>query len=177
MGINVSLKNVDYEQRLFSKVITISPRFVIVNKTGYPIEIKQKGNDEKVTGIEKDTRIPLYWYNETESRFLNIRIIEDEKDWHWSGNLNVLELGTVNFLIRNRDDKMDISFLRTDVRSDDSNIYIVIEKVTDKERPFLIQNLSKKIKMELKDLNVLLEPNNLGEGQVAPASQYYFSWE
>lgn len=80
----------------------------------------------------------MYWYNETESRFLNIRIIEEEKDWHWSGNLNVLELGTVNFLIRNRDNKMDISFLRTDVRSDDSNIYIVIEKVTDKERPFLI---------------------------------------
>lgn len=61
-------------------------------------------------------------------------------------------------MIRNKENKMETFFLRTDVRSDDSNIYVVIEKVIDKERPFLIQNLSKKIKLDLKDFNVLLHP-------------------
>lgn len=69
---------------------------------------------------------------------MNLRIIDEEKDWNWSGDLNVLELGTVNFMLRNKNDKFELNFMRTDVRSDDSNIFIVIEKLTDKERPFLI---------------------------------------
>lgn len=52
--------------------------------------------------------------------------------------------------------------MRTDVRSDDSNIYIVIEKVSDKERPFLIKNLSSKVDLVLNDLNVTL-PFRTGE--------------
>ena len=52
--------------------------------------------------------------------------------------------------------------MRTDVRSDDSNIFIVIEKLTPKERPFLVQNLSKKVKLELDDLFVTLQ--NAPEG-------------
>lgn len=91
-----------------------------------------------MTGIEADTRIPLYWYNESVSRFLNVRIVDEQKDWNWSGNLNVQELGTVNFMCRNSNDKMDLVFLRTDVRSDDSNIFIVIEKISDQEKPFLV---------------------------------------
>lgn len=100
MGINVSLKNVDYEQKLFSKVITISPRFIIVNKTGYALELKQNSVN-KIIAINKDSRIPLYWFDDNKDRFLNIRLVEEEKDWKWSGNMNVLELGTVNFMIRN----------------------------------------------------------------------------
>ncbi|KAL4496109.1 hypothetical protein ABPG72_015531 [Tetrahymena utriculariae] len=176
MGINVSLKNVDYEQKLFSKVITISPRFIIVNKTGYPLELKQN-NVDYIIAIDKDSRIPLYWYDDNKQRFLNMRLIEEEKDWRWSGNLNVLELGTVNFMIRNQENKMDISFLRTDVRSDDSNIYIVVEKATDKERPYLIQNYSKNFKIELKDLNIILPPNEKQDKTVDEHHQYYFSWE
>ena len=109
-----------------------------MNKTGMSLEVKQKGFDDKVTGIDVDARIPLYWYNDSDSRFLNVRLIDEEKDWEWSGNLNVLELGTVNFLCRNKNQKMDLLFMRTDVRSDDSNIFIVIEKLTPKERPFLV---------------------------------------
>jgi len=116
----------------------ITNRFIIVNKTGMSLEVKQKGFDDKVTGIDVDARIPLYWYNDSDSRFLNVRLIDEEKDWEWSGNLNVLELGTVNFLCRNKNQKMDLLFMRTDVRSDDSNIFIVIEKLTPKERPFLV---------------------------------------
>lgn len=98
-----------------------------------------------MTGIDPNTRIPLYWYDESVSRFLNVRIIDESKDWGWSGNLNVLEMGTVNFMCRNSNDKMETMFMRTDVRSDDSNIFIVIEKLSPNERPFLIQNLSKRI--------------------------------
>jgi len=104
----------------------------------------------------------LYWYDDSDSRFLNVRLVDKEKDWEWSGNLNVLELGTVNFLCRNKNQKMDLLFMRTDVRSDDSNIFIVIEKLTPKERPFLVQNLSKKVKLELDDLFVTLQ--NAPEG-------------
>lgn len=73
-------------------------------------------------------------------------------------------------MIRNKEDKMEVCFLRTDVRSDDSNIYVVIEKVSDKERPFLIQNLTKQIKLELKDLDVNLNPKKNDSEDADPCS-------
>jgi vacuolar protein sorting-associated protein 13A/C len=89
MGIDVSLKNVDYDEKIFCKIITISPRFVLVNKTGFLLETRQKGVEDKIIGIEKDSRIPLYWQNDDKNKFLNVRIIEENIDWNWSGNLNV----------------------------------------------------------------------------------------
>ncbi|KAL4462680.1 hypothetical protein ABPG74_000510 [Tetrahymena malaccensis] len=181
VGVNVSIKNVDYDQKLFSKVITISPRFILVNKTGHQIYIKQKGYDDQITAIEKDSRIPLFWYDQSESRFLSIQLQEEAKQWNWSGNLNVQELGTVNFMVKSTqttEDKHDVTFLRTDVRSDESNIYIVIEKVPDKEKPYLIQNLTSIVAINLFEFNVVLEPQSQNEDfSVQPNQQYYFSWE
>ncbi|KAL4498731.1 hypothetical protein ABPG73_003528 [Tetrahymena malaccensis] len=48
------------------------------------------------------------------------------------------------------------NFLENNVRSDASNIYIVVEKVNEKERPYLIKNFSQHIKIEIKDLNITL---------------------
>ncbi|KAL4498728.1 hypothetical protein ABPG73_003525 [Tetrahymena malaccensis] len=45
---------------------------------------------------------------------------------------------------------MEITFLRIDVRSDASNIYIVVEKVNEKERPYLIKNYSRHFKIKQK---------------------------
>ncbi|EAR98864.2 PH domain protein (macronuclear) [Tetrahymena thermophila SB210] len=177
VGVNVSIKNVDYDQKLFSKVITISPRFILVNKTGHQIYIKQKGYDDKVTAIEKDTRIPLFWYDQSESRFLSIKLQEEANEWNWSGNLNVQELGTVNFMVRSTQDKLNVVFLRTDVRSDDSNIYIVIEKVSDKEKPYLIQNLTSSVTINLYDFNVSLLPLSENYDSAQLDQQYHFSWE
>ncbi|KAL4505260.1 hypothetical protein ABPG72_016327 [Tetrahymena utriculariae] len=177
VGVNVSIKNVDYDQKLFSKVITISPRFILVNKTGHQIYIKQKGYDDKITAIEKDTRIPLFWYDQSESRFLSIQLQEEAKQWNWSGNLNVQELGTVNFMVQSAENKQDVTFLRTDVRSDDSNIYIVIEKVPDNEKPYLIQNLTSDFAINIFEFNVILEPQSENEYSAQPNQQYHFSWE
>ncbi|EGR30928.1 PH domain protein [Ichthyophthirius multifiliis] len=174
MGIDVSLKNLDYDEKIFSKVITISPRFIFVNKTGNLLEIRQKGVENKIIGIEKNSRIPLYWHNDEKSKFLNVRLIDENKDWNWSGNLNVQELGTVNFLCRNAQDKMELLFLRIDVRDDKSNIFIVIEKVQDNERPYLIQNLSQKVKIELTDYGVIL--NNASSDKLNDNQFYNLSW-
>ena len=100
--------------------------------------------------------MPLYWHNDDKNKFLNARLVDESKDWHWSGNLNVQELGTVNFLCRNKDNKMELLFLRTDVRSDKSNIFIVIEKVANNEIPYKVINLSKKITINLNDYNYVL---------------------
>ncbi|EAR90561.2 PH domain protein (macronuclear) [Tetrahymena thermophila SB210] len=177
MGINVSLENVDQEQKLFSKVITISPRFIIVNKTGQSIQVRQSGFGKSTT-IEKDSRIPLQWYDQREKRYLNLKILEDKQYWKWSGNLNVLELGTVNFLTRNLKNKMEITFLRIDVRSDASNIFIVVEKVNEKERPYLIKNYSRHFKIELQDLHITLPAYKKNDSQfLRDQHKYYFSWE
>ena len=51
LGVNVSLVCVDQQQQLFSKVMTVSPRFVLVNYTNHHLNIIQDECDHEPTRI------------------------------------------------------------------------------------------------------------------------------
>lgn len=41
MGVDVSLKNVEEKEMLFTKIVTISPRYIVVNEAKETITITQ----------------------------------------------------------------------------------------------------------------------------------------
>ena len=48
---------------LYTKTITISPRFIILNKTKYTIIAKKSGNVSGELEIVPDIRTPFIWKN------------------------------------------------------------------------------------------------------------------
>ena len=58
LGYNISLVTVD--KALVTKVLTVSPRFVILNQTDYLIEVIQDGHLEG-TKISSKERMPFCW--------------------------------------------------------------------------------------------------------------------
>jgi len=57
-------KNNDGNHFIFSKVVTISPRYIVVNKTRYSISIIQpKAMYSTPFIVEPNRRIPFYWKN------------------------------------------------------------------------------------------------------------------
>jgi len=61
LGINMSISSCDRENYLYTKVITISPRYVVINKTNYLMGIKKDRSSAKPIILEKDVRTPFYW--------------------------------------------------------------------------------------------------------------------
>lgn len=52
----------------------------------------------------------------------------NDSKWEWSKNINVNNVGIINFAMHSKD-KSEILFLRTDTREGGSNIFVVIEEV------------------------------------------------
>ena len=61
LGVDVRLKPCDSDHHLLTKVITIHPRYVIVNQTDYKLEIKRESSEHLLLSLDKDERSPLYW--------------------------------------------------------------------------------------------------------------------
>lgn len=53
--------------------------------------------------------------------------IEDFQDHEicWSGGIEITSIGVVSMCIRDKQNKI-VKFIRTDIRNDNSNIYVVI---------------------------------------------------
>lgn len=61
VGINMSLIRCDKDYNLITKIITISPRFILVNKTDCKIQVKREQGTNAIVTLEKDVRTPFYW--------------------------------------------------------------------------------------------------------------------
>jgi len=59
LGVNVNEIILDKTNKLTTKVVTISPRYVVLNKTGFAVELIQPGWHLKPVMIERDIRKPL----------------------------------------------------------------------------------------------------------------------
>ena len=138
LGVQVELQSVESKQYLFSKLIRVSPRYILVNKTNTSLIIRQKGQVglADAAQIKPDTRQPLYWPDASKEHMINIGLPFDE--WDWSGDLKISDIGALNFVLRNKKDRNRMLFMRTDTRQDASNIYIMIELTPEKEMPYVI---------------------------------------
>ena len=61
LGVNMSLIRCDNDYNLITKIITISPRFIFVNKTNCQIQVKREQGTNAITTLEKDVRTPFHW--------------------------------------------------------------------------------------------------------------------
>jgi len=61
LGIDISISSCERNHFLYTKVITINPRYILVNKTECEINIKSEAQKESGFTLGKDIRTPLYW--------------------------------------------------------------------------------------------------------------------
>ena len=60
-GINMALWPCDSQYGLITKVITISPRYILINKTACELDIKLEKTEETLMTLQKEVRMPLRW--------------------------------------------------------------------------------------------------------------------
>ena len=63
LGVSTSLVSCDAKQLFLTKMITISPRYVLINLTDYELGVKFENASEAILVLDKDAkaRTPLYW--------------------------------------------------------------------------------------------------------------------
>jgi len=143
VGINMSLLRCDKAYNLFTKIITISPRFILLNKTDYVLEIKRDCSQQTMGIILKDIRTPYYWSNRDSSMkdksicIRPIESVEDAEKWSWSNGFDIQAVGLYNYLVFGKD-RSQMKFFKTSVSLESSTLFVVIEE--EKNRNSNLQN-------------------------------------
>ena len=145
LGVNMSLLRCDKKYNLITKIITLSPRFIFINKTNYPIEVKREQGEQPITVLEKDVRTPLYWTNwanTAKDKSISVRPVDNDHGadfWSWTHGFDIQAVGLYNYLLSSKDKKQS-KFLKTVVNLEYSTIFVIIEEENPEQLPFKVRN-------------------------------------
>ncbi|CAK79548.1 unnamed protein product (macronuclear) [Paramecium tetraurelia] len=93
-GIHISLANNVIRKGVYTKVIEIMPRFVVLNNTGVQINICQSGYESQPKRLNPNERYHLIWPDCRLEK--SIRVQKCGK-YNWSGDLFINEIRSTNF--------------------------------------------------------------------------------
>jgi len=147
----------DKANKLSTKVVTISPRFIFLNKTSFDVELTQPGLSlEEAMIIEKGIRKPKVRFmfdphgdrkdskekKKKLAKNINLRPYKEEaEEWCWSGDLSILDLNTNHFMIQKQESANEVKYLKTSVTKHQASIFVVLEEEEIAQIPYRIENL------------------------------------
>ena len=182
LGLNITLKECDFNHKLITKVITISPRYILINKTDYKLEIKPEVIDKVLLTLDKDIRTPLHWTSwqpvgankamETK-KSLTIRCLDPAQEWNWSTPFDITTMGSHNFYVYNTA-KSQQKYFKVTVTLDSSILYISIKEELHSELTYHIQNDCPDLTFQVHQVNKNPLPQNTFK--VLPNSTLPWAW-
>lgn len=137
---SVSLANVLENELLFSKIVLIVPRYILINNMLEDINVKQYRSNKGDFLLEKNSRIPFHWPDSEMPQMIRIRVTGQ---WNWSGPFNLSNIGA--FTIQNRHKVMVNHFLliSVEVKLVERSFYVIFEQEDEKFCNYCIENHTK----------------------------------
>ncbi|EAR98083.2 amine-terminal region of chorein, A TM vesicle-mediated sorter (macronuclear) [Tetrahymena thermophila SB210] len=152
ISADVNLQEVDKEFKIFSKVVQLNPKYIIINQTEYTIMIRQENINNEIIMIKPEERTPLVWSDFYKQKNYNIMIqdAEKQKSYGWSGTLNVA-LSSISFAVRNpKNFSGDVKFLKAQIKQYKHYFFIQIMELKKEINPsYVIEN-------RMKDTNLVV---------------------
>ncbi|KAI8075646.1 hypothetical protein BDF21DRAFT_495147 [Thamnidium elegans] len=133
-----------------TKLVTISPRYVLKNNMNVPFKFCEFGSTE-VTNIDAGQKMPLYQTNKSHVRWLCLQLQELED--YWSSPFDIQEIGKTYVKVDKGDDTIPY-LVRISIHIQNSTIFITFNE--DDDWPYLIVNGSSvdiKFRQEALDLD------------------------
>ncbi|OTB04915.1 hypothetical protein M426DRAFT_11269 [Hypoxylon sp. CI-4A] len=119
-----------------TKVVTLAPRFVVKNKVGEELVIREPTSSRTMT-LKPGTLQPLHWLQKSDAKQVAFRFpgIDDQ----WTSPINISDLGTVHIKIAKARQRQYL--IRVEVLMEDATIFLHLSKET-KNWPFSMRNES-----------------------------------
>ncbi len=158
LGVSIDVARSPFHR---TKVISIMPRFVLVNLMGRPLLVKQLGTSGRRyvggpggdgTGVDAllvgaDQRVPFHWADSSggwntdgrSRRVVSVRF--DEYGWQWSGGFPIHNVG--EFSVRLRNLHTHASYIcRVEVFMLQATLFVVFQAELRRLPPYRIENMS-----------------------------------
>ncbi|KAL6309957.1 vacuolar protein sorting-associated protein 13 [Sparassis latifolia] len=121
-----------------TKVITLTPRFIIKNNFSEAISFREHGVAPRGRStLVPDERCPLHFIRAGDEKLLTLAL--PGLNARWSAPINIEDIGTVHFRLQGISDHPELYLMRADVKIDGSTIFIHISQAPE-GWPFTIEN-------------------------------------
>ncbi|KAI1272115.1 hypothetical protein F5Y07DRAFT_311873 [Xylaria sp. FL0933] len=133
VGITVESGEGKYK---LTKVVTLAPRFVVKNKVGEVINVREPRSSNIMT-LEPGALQPLYWLQRSQTK--QIALCFPGMDNQWSSPVNISDLGTTHVKIAKAGQRQRL--IRVEILMEDATIFLHLS-VEKKAWPFSMRNES-----------------------------------
>ncbi|CAG9335335.1 VPS13_2 [Blepharisma stoltei] len=130
---------------IFTRMVIVSPRFLLVNNMKQDLIIKQFKSPSKDVILKPESREPFHWPDCMSNELMNIKVLEDH--WGWSGAFSISSVGTFTVQCRNLKDPGVFVLIKVEIKLQTSTAYIVFEEENERFCSYRIENFSKNISM------------------------------
>ncbi|CAK86161.1 unnamed protein product (macronuclear) [Paramecium tetraurelia] len=124
VGYNISLMCVDKQKPLVTKVLTISPRFIIVNQTQKTIHVLQESIHQYLE-INSMDRKPLVWYS-LRYQYISIHYLDDNIEWKPTNPIDPNGNGFQCFTMRAVNNQQITKHFNCITKIDNQIVYLII---------------------------------------------------
>ncbi|KAI1151480.1 hypothetical protein F4825DRAFT_422633 [Nemania diffusa] len=133
VGITVESGEGKYK---LTKIVTLAPRFVVKNKVGELINVREPRSSNIMT-LEPGALQPLHWLQRSQTK--QIALCYPGMDNQWSSPINISDLGTTHVKIAKTGQRQRL--IRVEILMEDATIFLHLSMET-KAWPFSMRNES-----------------------------------
>ncbi|KAI1811883.1 vacuolar protein sorting-associated protein 13 [Poronia punctata] len=133
VGITVEAGEGKYK---LTKVVTIAPRFVVKNKVGEVINVREP-RSSNIMSLEPGALQPLYWLQRSQVK--QMVLCYPGMDNQWSSPVNISDLGTTHVKIAKAGQRQRL--IRVEILMEDATIFLHLS-IENKAWPFSMRNES-----------------------------------
>ncbi len=124
VGVSISQGEGAYRR---TKMITLSPRLVVVNSLAHDCLLRHHQTD-KVVRIAAGKQHFWQWQDSTQKPILSLNRTggAEVEGWEWSGGFYPQRVGSTNIVVRHTADSQQLWYVRVESRVQDSTIFCVV---------------------------------------------------
>ncbi len=141
-SINLIIEN----EYIYSKVVTIAPKYVLINMIPAPIQVVQSDFFQHVDALAPNERKPFYWFSRNHDKLICVREVEGgdrddwQQEWAFSNPFLLQEIGIISITNRHTLHRNAVRFLRIERRMIDETIYVMIDRESQEHPVFRFEN-------------------------------------
>ncbi|CAI2385812.1 unnamed protein product [Moneuplotes crassus] len=144
------LSLIDLNMPLYTKIITILPKYVIINKTDKKLLLTQKGLEQDFTIIDSRSREIFSWLEAKAEKKALIKMLDSStedplKEWKWSSPFILEEMGTTSVRNLNANKPGYYFYWKIDRCIQNSIIFITIQEEEDRFPLYKIENKARDV--------------------------------
>lgn len=137
----ILLARVITDELLFTKVLIISPRYLIMNTMqDEDLILKQYDSESDEILIARSSKEPFHWPDAYADDLLILK--PGCLNWEWSGAFSIMKIGTFVVQCRREGTEEDYRLIKVEIKLENSTTYVLFSEEHEKYSSFRIQNYS-----------------------------------